>query len=166
MGLNRMTIHWTAGSYGQLYLNHYHCVVDHLGVVHLGRPPEYNLPEGIRRGEYAAHCGGGNTGNIGISMAAMAGYKSPSKPGSYPITRRQFEAMCKQAARYAIKYNIPNTPEHIFTHYEFGKRFPKTTSAGKIDIVYLPPFPWLKPNEVGDFIRNKIQWYINKERIQ
>ena len=45
------------------------------------------------------------------------------------------------------------------THYEFGLKNPKTTSAGKIDIIYLPPYPWVSKDEVGSFIRSKIKWY-------
>jgi hypothetical protein len=48
------------------------------------------------------------------------------------------------------------------THYEFGQKNPKTTSYGKIDIVYLHEYPSLKANEIGDFIRNKIRWYYGK----
>ena len=45
------------------------------------------------------------------------------------------------------------------THYEFGLKNPKTTSKGKIDIIYLPPYPTIKKENIGDFIRNKIKWY-------
>lgn len=49
------------------------------------------------------------------------------------------------------------------THYEFGQNNPKTTSFGKIDIVYLPPYPWIAKKDIGSFIRSKIRWY--SERI-
>lgn len=48
------------------------------------------------------------------------------------------------------------------THYEFGKANPKTSSNGKIDITFLHPFPEIKEDEMGDFIRNKIRWYYKK----
>ena len=48
------------------------------------------------------------------------------------------------------------------THYEFGRKNPKTSSAGKIDIVYLPAYPNILQEELGDFIRNKIKWYFSK----
>lgn len=60
------------------------------------------------------------------------------------------------------KYNIQITPQTVLTHYEFGKQNPKTTSAGKIDINYLPPYQWITKEEVGSFIRTKIKWYLNK----
>lgn len=45
------------------------------------------------------------------------------------------------------------------THYEFGIKNPKTTSAGKIDIIFIPPYSWVAGDEVGSFIRSKIKWY-------
>ena len=60
------------------------------------------------------------------------------------------------------KYNIKITPQTVLTHYEFGQAHPKTSSYGKIDIVYLHPFPEIDKKNMGDFIRNKIEWYFNK----
>ena len=57
------------------------------------------------------------------------------------------------------KYNLEVTPQSVLTHYEFGVKNPKTTSAGKIDIIYLPPYSWVEKNEVGSFIRSKVKWY-------
>ena len=60
------------------------------------------------------------------------------------------------------KYSIDVTSLNVMTHYEFGKTHPKTTSFGKIDIMYIPPYPWVGADEVGSFIRSKIRWYMNK----
>jgi hypothetical protein len=65
-------------------------------------------------------------------------------------------------AQLAQKYKIDVTPQTIMTHYEFGVKNPKTTSAGKIDIIFIPPYSWVNQNEVGSFIRSKIKWYLNK----
>ena len=65
----------------------------------------------------------------------------------------------KLVAELCKKYDIKITKETVMTHYEFGKKNPKTSSAGKIDIVYLPPYPNIKQNDIGDFIRNKVKWY-------
>ena len=46
------------------------------------------------------------------------------------------------------------------THYEFGLNNPKTSSAGKIDIIYLPPYSWVAQGDIGAFIRSKIKWYL------
>ena len=48
------------------------------------------------------------------------------------------------------------------THYEFGLAHPNSTSKGKIDITFLPPFSWLEKDEIGKFIRSKIKWYYNQ----
>ena len=62
-------------------------------------------------------------------------------------------------AQLCEKYNIKVSPSNVMTHYEFGKNNPKTSSAGKIDIIYLPPYPWVAKDDVGSFIRSKIRWY-------
>ena len=103
--------------------------------------------------------GGGNTGAIGVALCAMYGYHSVTNTGNYPITKIQCERMFKLCAELSKKYNIPI--ENIMTHYEFGRTHPNTSSFGKIDIIYLPPYPNVKINEIGSFIRGKIRWYIS-----
>ena len=158
--MKRIIIHWTAGSYSPnaTDLQHYHYLVDSVGVVHYGKfKPEDN--ENCQDGRYAAHTGGGNTGSIGIAMCGMCGFSGVNNVGKYPLTKKQCEATFKLCAELSKKYNIPIASNHIMTHYEFGKSHPDTSSAGKIDIVYLPPYPDYNRNKVGDFIRNKIRWY-------
>ncbi|CDC21742.1 putative uncharacterized protein [Clostridium sp. CAG:306] len=159
--MNKIIIHWTAGTYqpNTTDLEHYHFLIDGEGKKHNGKyKPEDN--ENCNDGKYAAHTGGGNTGAIGVSMCAMAGFNSAASCGNYPITPVQLEACFKLCAELCKKYNIP--VENVMTHYEFGINHPDTTSHGKIDIIYLPPYPLVKRNEVGGFIRNKIRWYLNK----
>ena len=159
--MNKITIHWTAGTYqpNTTDLEHYHFLIDGEGKRHNGKfKPEDN--ENCNDGKYAAHTGGGNTGAIGVSMCAMAGFNSAASCGNYPITPVQLEACFKLCAELCKKYNIP--VENVWTHYEFGINHPDTTSHGKIDIIYLPPYPLVKRNEVGGFIRSKIRWYLNK----
>lgn len=159
--MNKIIIHWTAGTYqpNTTDLEHYHFLIDGEGKKHNGKfKPEDN--ENCNDGKYAAHTGGGNTGAIGVSMCAMAGFNSAASCGNYPITPVQLEACFKLCAELCKKYNIP--VENVWTHYEFGINHPDTTSHGKIDIIYLPPYPLVKRNEVGGFIRNKIRWYLNK----
>lgn len=159
--MNKITIHWTAGTYqpNTTDLEHYHFLIDGEGKKHNGKyKPEDN--ENCNDGKYAAHTGGGNTGAIGVSMCAMAGFKPAASCGNYPITPVQLEACFKLCAELCKKYNIP--VENVWTHYEFGINHPDTTSHGKIDIIYLPPYPLVKRNEVGGFIRSKIRWYLNK----
>lgn len=161
--MKRIIIHWTAGTYNptDYEKHHYHFLVDGKGNVHLGEyKPKDN--EICRIGKYAAHTGGGNTGSIGVAMCAMAGFKNNNSVGKYPIQKKQFESCMELCAKLAKYYNIEINPQTILTHYEFGKNNPKSTSAGKIDIIYLPPYPWVLKDEVGSFIRSKIKWYLQK----
>ena len=65
----------------------------------------------------------------------------------------------KVKEKLSDKYSIPVSPSNVITHYEFGQKNPKTTSFGKIDITYLPPYPWVAKDDIGSFIRTKIRWY-------
>lgn len=161
--MNKIIIHWTAGAYtpNSTDLKHYHYLIDKNGRTNYGiYKPEDN--ENCNDGKYAAHTGGGNTGAIGIALCGMYGFTSVSKIGSYPVTKVQCEALFSFVAKLAKKYGIKIDSDHIMTHYEFGLKNPKTTSAGKIDIVYLPPYPQIKKQDIGDFIRNKVEWYSKK----
>ena len=60
------------------------------------------------------------------------------------------------------QYSLDINPGTVLTHYEFGQNNPKTSSFGKIDIVYLPPYPWVARKDVGSFIRSKVRWYKEK----
>jgi hypothetical protein len=158
--MKRVIIHWTAGTNqpnGTDYL-HYHYLINGDGLVTLGKfKPEDN--ENCYDGKYAQHTGGGNTGSIGVSMCGMYGFKSSKDIGKYPLTKKQCESTFKKVAEICKQYKIPVTAQTVMTHYEFGKSHPNTSSAGKIDIIYLPPYPEQTADKVGDFIRSKIRWY-------
>lgn len=159
--MKRIVIHWTGGSYKFNYsgYEHYHYLINDVGVIVAGKyKPEDNL--NCYDGKYAKHTGGGNTGSIGVSMCGMYQFDGNPNSTKYPLTRKQCEATFKLCAELCKKYNIPIN--NVITHYEFGRDNPKTSSAGKIDIIYLPPFPEVKRDDVGKFIRNKILWYYNK----
>lgn len=161
--MKRIIIHWTAGtnSPNAHEKECYHFLIDSLGEVHNGNcKPEDN--ENCNDGHYAAHTGGGNTGSIGISMCGMYGYINHKNTGNYPLTKLQCERCFKLIAELAKKYNIAITPQTVMTHYEFGVKNPQTTSSGKIDIVYLPPYPEIEKDKIGDFIRAKVRYYYLK----
>lgn len=158
--MKRIIIHWTAGVYqpNNKEFNDYHYLVNGQGLVIEGKyKPEDNLD--CTDGKYAQHTGGGNTGSIGVSMCGMLGFKNRANVGQHPLTKAQVERCFKLVAELCKKYHIAITPQTVLTHYEFGKSHPKTTSADKIDIVYLPPYPTVEQNKIGDFIRGKVQWY-------
>ena len=163
--MKRIIIHWTAGTYqpNNTDFEHYHYLVNGDGMVINGKfKPEDNL--NCNDGKYAAHTGGGNTGSIGIAMCGRAGYSSAKgiSRTKYPLTKVQCERCFKLVAELCQKYNLQVTPQTVLTHYEFGKSHPNTSSAGKIDIVYLPPYGIMEQLKVGNFIRSKVKWYFEK----
>lgn len=155
---NRITLHHTAGKYtaNDLERNCYHYLIDDKGNVTKGK---YSVADNMNcyDGAYAKHCGGGNTKNIGVAFCANIGFTEKGLTSSCPLTRPQLEAGFKLIAELSILHNIPIDSEYIFTHYEFDQR--KKKPEGKIDIIYLPPFPFVKRNDIGNFIRNKVLWY-------
>lgn len=163
--MKRIIIHWTAGNYfpTDYEKQFYHFLIDRYGKVYEGKfKPENNLR--CVEGHYAAHTGGGNTGSIGVALCGMYGFKSKTNQGDYPLTAKQFEAAMEYCAKLAIKYDIPISEKTVMTHYEFGVSHPDTTSAGKIDITFIPSYAWVEKNDAGRFIRSKIKWY--KQKLQ
>ena len=158
--MRRIIIHWTGGGWFPSITDkeHYHFLIDRNGKVINGK---YKVEdnENCSDGKYAAHTGGGNTGSIGVSMCGMAGFNKRKESTKYPLTKIQCERMFKLCAELCKKYNIPITSDTVMTHYEFGKKHPKTTSYGKIDITFLHPWENLIAAQIGDFIRNKVLWY-------
>ena len=161
--MNRIILHWTAGGYIPTSYEKecYHFLIDTLGKIHKGKfKPEDNT--NCTDKIYAAHTGGGNTNSIGIALCGMAGYKNKNNIGNFPINKVQFESAMKFCAEMCKKYNIKVSPETVMTHYEFGIKNPKTSSAGKIDLTFIPPYDWVATSETGSFIRSKIKWYLLK----
>lgn len=149
--LNKICLHWTGGANYpcDVDLEAYHFLIDNDGKIYEGKfKPEDNL--NCNDGVYAKHCGGGNTGCIGIALCGMAGFDLKNKQTKCPITQKQVEAMCKLTAQFCEKYGIKI--ENVFTHYEFDQKQAK--KQGKIDITYLPYQTNLKENEVGDYLRS------------
>lgn len=161
--IKRIILHWTAGRYypTQFEKQYYHYLIDKDGRIYNGiYSPEDNL--NCSDGKYAAHTGGGNTGSIGVAMCAMSGFKSNDNVGAFPITPVQFESCMKFCSDLCKKYSLEINPQSVMTHYEFGQKNPKTSSYGKIDIIYIPPYPWVAKKDAGSFIRSKIRWYREK----
>lgn len=159
--MKRLIYHWSGGCYRPTDTDklHYHFMIDDNGQIYQGKyKAEDN--ENCLDGIYAAHTGGGNTGSIGIAFLGMFGFSSRLNAGRFPLTKIQCEAGFSLGAKLVKQYALDlNNPLTVQTHYGFGIRNPRTTSAGKIDIVYLPPYPNLKKEEIEPFIRNKVKWY-------
>ncbi|HYF35455.1 MAG TPA: N-acetylmuramoyl-L-alanine amidase [Prosthecobacter sp.] len=167
--MKKITVHWTGGGPkpNSTDKQHYHYLVSQDKAIHSGVfKPQANIPgpRGLINGTYAAHCGGGNSNNIGVALCGMRGYTGPAHVGDYPIRRQQCEAAWELVANLCMQYGIAVTPETVMTHAEFGLKHPDTESAGKVDITWLPHEPELKtPEAVGSYIRGKVQWYINQK---
>jgi hypothetical protein len=163
--LNKICLHWTAGANKpcETDLKAYHFCIDKDGKLYSGtHKPEDNL--NCTDGNYAPHCGGGNTGCIGISCCGMFNFNLKDKATKYPITQKQVESMCAKVAQLCTTYGITVNEKTVFTHYEFGQTHTKTSSYGKIDFTYLPYLPNLQKERIGDYLRNKIQWYQIKQK--
>lgn len=159
--MKRIIIHWTGGANKPCStdIEHYHYIIDSEGAVLNGKfKPSDN--ENCKDGKYAQHCGGGNTGSIGVAMCGMYTPKNtPLKQTKYPLTKIQCERCFKLIAELSKQYHIPINPQSIMTHYEFGLKHPETSSKGKIDIIWLPPYGDMNAGEIGNFIRSKARWY-------
>lgn len=163
--LKAYCLHWTAGMGrpNNEEMQHYHILFDNKGNKFAGyHKPEDNLD--CKDGNYARHCGGGNTGVIGVALCGMQGFTTDRLVSYHNITHPQMEAMCCWVARDMIKRGIKLSEDTVYTHAEFGLAHPDSESAHKIDIIYLPFLNLLGIKKVGDFLRDKIQWYINKHK--
>lgn len=161
----RIVLHWTAGTYrpNKTDLSHYHFLIDYNGNVIKGDyQPEDNL--NCKDGKYAQHCGGGNTGAIGIALCGNIGWSQTMKHSSCPLTHQQFESMWRLCAMLCHQYNLK--PTDCITHAKFGKDNPTTTSAGKIDIIHIPYNNLYGIEEVNKLSQEKINWYYQKLKNQ
>lgn len=159
--MNKIIIHWTGGAKqpNATDKEHYHYLIDYLGNVTKGK---YSVRdnENCTDGVYARHTGGGNTGAIGVAICGMyVPDKTPVQKTKVPLKKVQCERLFKLIAELSVRYGIPIDKNHVMTHYEFGLSHPKTESHGKIDIIYLPPYPTLRADAIGNFIRAKALWY-------
>lgn len=82
-----ITLHWTAGTHDMTFPEYHFCVKGSGQVV-----------QTLSIHEKGAHCWGRNTGNIGISMCAMA-------PG-HPVLPVQVEHTAKLVAELCQKYGL------------------------------------------------------------
>ena len=88
--LTKICLHWTAGtnSPNSTDLEHYHFLFDKYGKEYKGTyTPQDNI--NCYDGKYAAHCGGGNTGCIGVSCCGMYGFNLQDKKTKYPLPQKQ-----------------------------------------------------------------------------
>lgn len=147
--------HWTAGNHkpNGLDLASYQLLIDGDG----------NYHSGVAVG-CTSSTGGMNS--ITYNISCCGGLTSS------PITTIQFEAFCKACAEKIKYYGL--RVNDFYTHAEIGemcknknivKLLPWNSylaqNIGKIDLTVLP-YLNASPKETGNFIRNKIKWYLDK----
>lgn len=121
--MNRITWHHTGGGYmpNATDLGAYHRLIDGDGNLHSGRHSIDASAPGRRlvAGQYAAHTRGLNTGNIGLSLCAMAGasWADPRASRAFPKPI-QIDALIRETARLCRQYGIQPTRQHTLSHAE------------------------------------------------
>lgn len=160
--LVRIIPHWSVTNYkaSENSKKHYHFLYEGNGNVVDGKfKPEANAP--CRKGRYAAHTLGTNTGSIGVAFMAMRGARSPKNFGDYPIKEGQFEAGCRHIASLCRKYKIAVTDTTVLTHAEVEKNLGRK-QRGKWDIAVLPHVGLVGAKACGDYLRQRVRFHLTK----
>lgn len=155
--LVRCIAHWAVTKYkcDETSKAHYHFIYEGDGKEVVGHyTPEAN--ENTADGKYAAHTLHCNTGSIGFSCAAMFGAIDVDRPGKFPITAAQFDAMCSGIARECKKRGIKVTPKTVLSHAEVEPNL-GIKQRGKWDIAVLPHANLKGAKACGDLIRSTVQ---------
>ena len=164
----KIYLHWTAGHYGQYYLNDYHIAIDYDGSIYV----DHDLDEVL------AHTYHRNSGAVGITLACCVGATSDDL-GSEPPTNAQIEAMSQVIVAVADGLWLTIDKNHVLTHgeaadnedgiYPHDPYGPKSTCE-RWDLEYLgtsesPSFnPYATDgSRGGDVLRGKANWYRNQE---
>lgn len=165
--MKRIITHWTGGSYkaNSTDKRHYHVIFEGDGKEVFGdhQISDNSSKHGnLKAGKYAAHTRMCNTDSIGLSLACMGGKGVTERNfGKYPMTEKQFEAMCDRAAYYCEMYKIPITNKTVLSHAEVQPNL-GITQRSKWDYTVLPFKPELKGAKAcGDYMRTRVQHYLN-----
>jgi N-acetyl-anhydromuramyl-L-alanine amidase AmpD len=154
--MQRVIVHWTAGSYtvSAVDREHYHIIVGgDAGLVRGDFPITANVSTNDADG-YAAHTKSCNSGSIGVSAACMAGaIESPFSPGSYPLLKTQWQTLAAVAADLCNRYGIKVTPQTVLQHGEVQANL-GIAQSGKWDINVLP---WAPTEDAGDAFRAEVK---------
>lgn len=121
--MKRIHAHWTAGTYVATEFDraHYHVLFEGDGKPVRGIPSIASNVHPLMPG-YAAHTLNANSYAIGVSLCCMGGaVESPFNAGKYPMTQKQWDAMCLGIAQMCERYRIAVTPETVLSHAEVQK---------------------------------------------
>lgn len=152
--MKRIIVHWTAGGYKASSLDkaHYHILIEDDGNLVKGT---HSIQDNVSTGDniYAAHTFKLNTGSIGVSVCCMAGaIESPFNPGSFPMTKKQWETMSQVVAELCQFYSISVTPQTVLGHGEV-ETILGIDQGGKWDPMVLPWDQSLGKKKVGEQFR-------------
>lgn len=163
----KIYLHWTAGHYGQYYLNDYHIAIDADGSIYA----DHDLDDVL------AHTYHRNSGAVGITLACCVGATSDDL-GSEPPTNAQIEAMAQVIVAVADELWLTIDKNHVLTHGEAADNedgiYPHDPYGPKADcqrwdLEYLgtnesPSFnPYATDgSRGGDVLRGKANWYRNQ----
>lgn len=155
MAVKYIILHWTGGNHKPCItdLQSYQLVIDKDGKIYGGEPVGQ-----------ASSCGGMNS--ITYNISCCGGLQHT------PITPIQIEAMYKAAAQKILEFNLD--VNKVYTHAEIGemcktgailKLLPNNSylkqNIGKVDLITIPNLKGT-PRQTGDYIRNKVRWYLGK----
>lgn len=156
--MKRIHAHWTAGTYraGPEDLAHYHVLFEGDGKPVRGIPSIASNVHPLQYG-YAAHTYQANSYAIGVSLCCMGGaVESPFDAGKYPMTQKQWDAMCLGIAQMCERYRIAVTPETVLSHAEVQGTL-GIKQKGKWDYTRLAFDPSFKgATECGNKLRNDV----------
>ena len=163
----KIYLHWTAGHYGQLYLDDYHIAIDKDGTIYTDAPLDDVLAHTWRR----------NSGAVGITLACCAGATSEDL-GPEPPTAKQIEVMAQAIVAVADGLWLTIDRDHVLTHGEAAdnidgiyphEEYGPLTTVERWDLQYLgtdeSPY-YIKDYDDertgGNVLRGKANWYRNE----
>jgi peptidoglycan hydrolase-like protein with peptidoglycan-binding domain len=158
--MNRIIWHHTGGSHtpNATDLRAYHFVIAGDGRVHRGAYPVSANAGQLRRGAYAAHTRGLNTGSIGVALACMAGsdWADPFTARWFP-TQAQMDSLISLTADLCEEYGIPVNPRHVLSHAEVEPTL-GVAQRNKWDFDYDPRgvSKSRNPVSIGDRLRKEV----------
>ena len=150
----RITLHWTGGSYtpSSLDAEHYQFLIDGDGTVFEGKHSVAD--QDSTASNYAAHTSQFNTKNIGIALCGMAGSHEGGDFGKYPITMAQWDAAINLCAFLCEGYDIDPDEQHLASHCEI-ERIHGVKQSGKWDVSCLS-FSTLTWKDLNDYFRRDV----------
>lgn len=161
--VQRIILHWNAGSYTASYLDqeHYHFLIEHderfPEIVRGHHSIMANIPP-LREGKYAAHTYRANSYAVGVAICGMKGAKDrPLRAGKYPITKEQWELTVQLIAEMVVHFGLKVDGKTILTHAEVTANL-GIKQRGKWDIAFLPFWKRrLSAAEIGTKLRTDVK---------